>query len=52
MTTIECDDCERTFDIEDEQAGGKVACPKDRKSVVQGKSVDPGGRGIIQKKMH
>ncbi len=27
MITIECDDCERTFDIEDEQAGGKVACP-------------------------
>ncbi|MCH8825078.1 MAG: PH domain-containing protein [Planctomycetes bacterium] len=27
MITIECDDCERTFEIEDEQAGGKVACP-------------------------
>lgn len=27
MITIECDDCERTFDVEDEQAGGKVACP-------------------------
>ena len=27
MITIECDDCERTFDIEDEKAGGKVACP-------------------------
>lgn len=27
MITIECDDCERTFDIEGEQAGGKVACP-------------------------
>lgn len=27
MITIECDDCERKFEIEDEQAGGKVACP-------------------------
>ena len=27
MITIECDDCERNFEIDDDQAGGKVACP-------------------------
>ena len=27
MIDIECDNCEKTFEVSDDQAGGKVACP-------------------------
>ena len=27
MIQIECDNCERTFPVEDRLAGGKVPCP-------------------------
>ena len=47
---LEQGECAPIIAVDGGQIGIHIQRSRDRKSVVEGKSVDPGGRGIIKKK--